>query len=74
MSILQWNIRGYSGNLPDLKLLISDYNPVCVCLQETKLKYQSGKVLRGYSFVESPNKYNGLPISIMEIPVTLQSW
>ena len=61
MSILQWNIRGYSGNLPDLKLLISEYNPVCVCLQETKLKYQSGRVLRGYSFVESPNKYNGDP-------------
>ena len=26
-----------------------------------ELKYQSGKVLRGYSFVESPNKYNGDP-------------
>ena len=59
MNILQWNIRGFSSNYVDLQLLISRWNPVAICLQETKLPIQSGKAIRGYSFIESPNDNGG---------------
>ena len=59
MNILQWNIRGFSSNYTDLQILISQWNPVAICLQETKLPAQSGKNIRGYSFIESPNDYGG---------------
>ena len=57
MNILQWNIRGFSSNYIDLQLLISQWSPVAICLQETKLPLQSGKAIRGYSFIESPYDY-----------------
>ena len=59
MNILQWNIRGFSSNYIDLQILISQWNPVAICLQETKLPAKSGKNIRGYSFIESPNDYGG---------------
>ena len=35
ISVIQWNCRGYRGNFEDLKALIGDSNPDCICLQET---------------------------------------
>ena len=37
MNILQWNIRSYSSNFEDLKILLNEVGgPNCVCLQETR--------------------------------------
>ena len=37
MALIQWNIRGYKANYHHLRMLISDTNPLCICLQETQL-------------------------------------
>ena len=49
-------MRGYFHQLPDLQLLISEYNPICLCLQETKLKTHHQIKLKGYSYIDS--QYN----------------
>ena len=37
MNIIQWNIRSYTANFEDLKILLNQTgNPKCVCLQETR--------------------------------------
>ena len=59
MNILQWNIGGFTSNYTDLQILISMWNPVAICLQETKLPAKSDKNIHGYSFIESPNDYGG---------------
>ena len=35
MSIVHWNIRGYRANYEEIKVLIHERSPVCICLQET---------------------------------------
>ena len=35
--ILQWNIRSFNSHRPDLRFLLSRFNPSVVCLQETRL-------------------------------------
>ena len=35
---LQWNCRGIQANYEELLLLLNEYNPKVVCLQETFLK------------------------------------
>ena len=47
MSILQWNCRGLNSNFTDFRLLIDEYNPIVVCLQETFLS-SSDFNIRGY--------------------------
>ena len=37
INILQWNCRGLRSNFDELQLLIHQYNPVALCLQETML-------------------------------------
>ena len=37
-SIIQWNCRGLTANFEETKNLISDHNPMVLCLQETLLK------------------------------------
>ncbi|MES9881569.1 MAG: endonuclease/exonuclease/phosphatase family protein [Sedimenticola sp.] len=37
-TIVQWNCRGIKPNKDEISLLIQDYNPIAVCLQETFLK------------------------------------
>jgi ribonuclease HI len=37
-SILNWNIRGFNVNRNELELLINEFNPIFISLQETKLK------------------------------------
>ena len=36
-NIIQWNCRGLNANRSDLELLAQKYNPVAICLQETKV-------------------------------------
>ena len=47
-NILQWNCRGIKLNVPELQLIITETNPVAICLQETKLNTELFQ-LRGYS-------------------------
>jgi len=35
MSICHWNCRGYRANFAELKQMINDISPSCICLQET---------------------------------------
>ena len=52
MSLIQWNLRGYFSNLPELQLLINEYNPLSICLQETKVR--NGNIrIKDYTFIES---------------------
>ena len=46
--ILQWNCRGLRANLPELKLLISRFAPIAVCLSETQLADDKLIVDRNY--------------------------
>ena len=37
-TIIQWNCRGLRANYDELQLLLNDYDPAVVCLQETYVK------------------------------------
>lgn len=45
-TIIQWNCRGLRANYNELLLLLNEYNPAIVCLQETFLK--EDKNIRNY--------------------------
>ena len=51
MSILQWNICGYGAKYPNLKKLVKDESPACVCLQETMLGSRHPKPPSGYTLL-----------------------
>ena len=36
--IIQWNCRGFKANYEETLLLLKDYEPAALCLQETHLK------------------------------------
>ena len=48
-TIIQWNCRGFKANYDEINLLIQDYNPVAICLQETFLKTDDEFNLKNYS-------------------------
>ena len=56
MNILQWNITSLKTNFCDLKLLLKDENPACVCLQETRHGDQQLNPPSGYRILLSPKK------------------
>ena len=35
MAVIHWNIQGFSAKLDDLNILISDFNPSVIALQES---------------------------------------
>ena len=37
LSVLQWNMKGYYNNLPDLQLLINNLSPSVISIQESHL-------------------------------------
>ena len=37
-NIIQWNIQALNTHFSDLKILLNEYNPSCVCLQETLIR------------------------------------
>lgn len=75
MAIVQWNIRGYRGNYHYLRKLLEDTNPVCVCLQETKINNVNVNCPNGmklYQSVNDGNAHGGACVLIRsEIPHTL---
>src|SRR5215469_9894355 len=48
--VLQWNFRGFRSNFEELKLLIREYDPACICLQELILGVN-------YLFLLPPTSY-----------------
>ena len=56
--ILQWNVRGLKARSEDLKVLLSETNPECLCLQELKLP----DVVSAPKFDRNYNTYFRLPL------------
>ena len=50
-SILQWNCNGFYRHKEELDKLINDFNPSCICLQETHFKGTDKGVLNGFNVV-----------------------
>ena len=50
--IIQWNMQSYKTKFHELKLLLREYTPACVCLQETLLRNTS-YTPSGYHLVKS---------------------
>ncbi len=48
-TIIQWNCRGIKPNHDELSLLLNEYNPIAVCLQETFLKCNDNISYKSYS-------------------------
>lgn len=57
---LQWNIQGLRCRLPELKLLISRYNPISIALQETMLPESllNPNLLKDYTLYIKENHVN----------------
>ena len=53
MSILQWNIQSIRTKFNELKILLSELNPCCVCLQETMLGDNQMNPPSGYVMLQS---------------------
>ena len=53
MSIIQWNLRGFSSNREKVQVLFRDHNISAICLQETKLGDQLPMVGLNYNFHRS---------------------
>lgn len=60
---LQWNIRGFNCNFEDLLLLIKDFNPIALNLQETLLSSDKDLHLSGYT-AYTTNSHRGNAICI----------
>ena len=48
-SIIQWNLQSYNTKFEELKILLKQHIPACICLQETLIKRR---------IYYSPSKYN----------------
>ena len=55
MKVLQWNMTSYTTQFDELKILIEDHVPDCICLQETR---HANKTIpycpSGYKFLQPP--------------------
>lgn len=49
MTILQWNLNGYSTQSGELRRLIKQFEPKIIALQETKFKPTNSPTIQGYS-------------------------
>ena len=50
-TIIQWNCRGLRANCDELQLLLPDYDPAVVCLQETYLTEPNNVTFRNYNLI-----------------------
>ena len=50
-TFLQWNCRGFKVNFNELSLLIQNYCPEALCLQETNFKETDKKTLKTTSCI-----------------------
>ena len=54
MSLVQWNIRGFSANREQVRVLFKEHDLAAICLQETKLGDSSPNFGSNYTFYRSP--------------------
>ena len=59
MSIIQWNCRGLRANYEEVLLLIAQYGPSIICLQETFIKSADSVLFRGFNCYVSPTSDSG---------------
>lgn len=52
--IISWNLRGLRTRRPDLNLLMSKYNTIALCLQETMCLTDNQAIIRGYTIYHRP--------------------
>ena len=52
-SIINWNMQSYKTKFNDLKLLIKEQTPACICLQETLLRDNPAYPPSRYNIVQS---------------------
>lgn len=50
MALLQWNCNGFNIHKAEVTSLVSNFNPICVSIQETHFKITDLPVIRGYTF------------------------
>ena len=50
-TIIQWNGRGLRAYYDEFKLLLNDYDPAVVCLQETYLKESNNVTLKNNNLI-----------------------
>src|SRR5215469_17691748 len=59
VSVLQWNCCGFISNFEELKLLIREYNPACICLQELILGVNYPFLLPSTSYISYISHHRG---------------
>src|SRR5215469_15303251 len=59
VSVLQWNCRSFRSNFEELKLLIQEYDPACICLQELILGVNYPFLLPPTSYISSTSHHRG---------------
>lgn len=52
-NIISWNCNGIYSHFEELKLLISNYNPAVILLQETHLRHNQQFTLKSYNIIQS---------------------
>ena len=59
-AIIQWNLQSYYSHFLDLKLLLQEESPACVCLQETLLNNRKVYPPGGYKIlISQPTREDG---------------
>ena len=66
--ILQWNCRGLQGNRIELELLIAQYSPAVICLQETNLDPSIEKCQKDNNPLPSSVQFRGYKAYFKCIP------
>jgi len=54
MSFIQWNMRGLQADRKELSLLLSQYDPTAVCIQETVLHSNKTASFKKYTYYGIP--------------------
>ena len=54
ISFIQWNMRGLQANREELSLLLSQYDPTAVCIQETLLHSNKTASFKKYTYYGIP--------------------
>ena len=53
MDIIQWNIQSLKTHFADLKSLLNEHHPACICLQETLRNNRNLNPPSGYNIIHS---------------------
>ena len=61
-TFVQWNIRGLQANEEELNMLLSNFNPILVSLQETFLKPDKTATFKNCSLYNLPSEESNVTI------------